>query len=66
MSYSIIKEADHEFIVRSEEQDILKTTSRRKAAKTVADANDLMRVPIPESGPGDDIQPESEPLAARK
>lgn len=42
MGYSIIKKADHEFVVSSEEQGVLKCTSRRKAAKTIADANDLM------------------------
>ncbi|CAN0473174.1 unnamed protein product [Phaeothamnion confervicola] len=42
MGYSIIKKADHEFVVSSEEQSVLKCTSRRKAAKTIADANDLM------------------------
>jgi type IV pilus biogenesis protein CpaD/CtpE len=44
MGYSIIKKADHEFVVSSEEQSVLKCTSRRKAAKTIADANDLMHI----------------------
>lgn len=44
MGYSIIKRADHEFVVSSEEQSVLKCTSRRKAAKTIADANDLMHI----------------------
>lgn len=48
MSYSIIKEADHEFVVRSEEQDVLICTSRRQAARTIADANDLLKAPAPE------------------
>ena len=52
MSYSIIKEADHQFVVRSEEQDVLKCTSRRQAARTIADANDLLRAPRPEPPSG--------------
>ena len=44
MAYSIVKKSEHEFVVRSEEQGVLKCTSRRKAAKTIADANDLMHV----------------------
>jgi hypothetical protein len=44
MGYSIIKRADHEFVLRSEEQDILKCASRREAARIIARANDLMRI----------------------
>jgi hypothetical protein len=40
--YAIIKDG-RDFIVQSEEQSIFKCTSRRRAAKLVADANGLMR-----------------------
>jgi hypothetical protein len=59
MGYKIIKESDHQFVVRSEEQDVLKLTSRRKAARTIADANDLMRVPNPDSVTAEDAQTET-------
>jgi hypothetical protein len=49
MGYKIIKESDHQFVVRSEEQDVLITTSRRKAARTIADATDLLRDQTPDS-----------------
>ncbi len=54
MSYSIIKKADHEFVVSSEEQGVLKCTSRRKAAKTIADANDLMHAKALEKPSGEE------------
>jgi hypothetical protein len=41
--YSIIK-MGNEFVVQAEERSVLKCTSRRKAARTVSDANDLMHV----------------------
>ena len=59
MGYKIIKESDHQFVVRSEEQDVLKLTSRRKAARTIADANDLMRVPNPDRVTAEDTQAET-------
>lgn len=59
MGYKIIKESDHQFVVRSEEQDLLRTTSRRKAARTIADANDLMRVENSEEASGPGSQPEA-------
>jgi hypothetical protein len=31
------------FIVQAEQQGVLKCASRRRAARTIADANDLMR-----------------------
>ena len=40
--YAIIKDGRN-FIVQSEEQSVFKCTSRRRAAKLVADANGLMR-----------------------
>jgi len=40
--YAIIKDG-RDFIVQSEEQSVFKCTSRRRAAKLVADANGLMR-----------------------
>jgi hypothetical protein len=40
--YGIIKDGGG-FIVQAEEQSILRCTSRRKAAKTISDANDLIR-----------------------
>lgn len=54
MAYSIIKKAEHEFVVSSEEQGVLKCTSRRKAAKTIADANDLMHVDALEKPSGEE------------
>ena len=54
MGYSIIKKADHEFVVSSEEQSVLKCTSRRKAAKTIADANDLMHTKVLEKPSGEE------------
>jgi hypothetical protein len=62
MGYKIIKKADHQFIVRSEDQDILKTTSRRKAAKAIADANDLMRDGISDAVVEDEALQDSEPV----
>jgi hypothetical protein len=40
--YAIIKDGK-DFIVQSEDQSVLKCSSRRRAAKLVADANGLMR-----------------------
>jgi hypothetical protein len=60
MGYKIIKESDHQFVVRSEEQDVLKLTSRRQAARTIADANDLMRAPSPVNPPSPNAQAEPE------
>lgn len=40
--YAIIKDG-RDFIVKSGEVDVFKCTSRRKAAKIIADANGLMR-----------------------
>jgi hypothetical protein len=40
--YGIIKDGSG-FIVQADEQSVLKCTSRRKAAKTISDANDLLR-----------------------
>ena len=62
MVYSIIKKADHQFIVRSEEQDVLKCTSRRQAARTIADANDLIRLQISEDSTGRRGRPKRDPL----
>lgn len=62
MVYTIIKKADHEFIVRSEEQDVLKCTSRREAARTIADANDLMRTQTSRGASGRNVRPKSERL----
>ncbi|CAN0465417.1 unnamed protein product [Phaeothamnion confervicola] len=63
MGYSIIKKAEHEFVVSSEEQGVLKCTSRRKAAKTIADATDLMHVQASENASG---QEPKAALAQRK
>lgn len=62
MGYKIIKKADHQFVVRSEEQDILETDSRRKAAKAIADANDLMRGAVPDKVFDDEAPQASEPV----
>lgn len=59
MGYTIIKQADHQFVVRSEEQDVLKCTSRRQAARTIADANDLLRARKAERPSGQDARARS-------
>jgi hypothetical protein len=41
MRYSIVR-VDHEYVVQADEKSILKMTSRRRAARLIADAAELM------------------------
>jgi hypothetical protein len=53
-NYSIVR-VGHEYIVRADEESILKVSSRRRAAKLVTDASELLdmqsQFELSESGP---------------
>jgi hypothetical protein len=61
-NYSIVR-IGHEYIVQADEKSILKITSRRRAAKLVTQAADLLQAqsasqPSPETHTGPSIAPD--------
>jgi hypothetical protein len=60
-NYSIVRIGD-EYVVRVDEKSILKVASRRRAARLVSDAEELLdSQPIPDSSP----QAQAEPSITR-
>ena len=45
-NYSIVRDGN-EYVVRADDKSLLKISSRRRAAKLISDANELMQQPPP-------------------
>ena len=55
--YSIVR-LGNEYVVRAGETSVLKTSSRRRAAKLITDAAELLRQPVPSAEKGPSIVPD--------
>jgi hypothetical protein len=63
-NYSIVR-VGHEYIVRADEENILKIASRRRAAKLVTKATELLDTQSQSSESEASSQPDNEPLVDR-
>ncbi len=56
-NYSIIRDGN-EYVVRAGEMSVLKTSSRRRAAKLITDASELLQQQVPSDTEGTSITPD--------
>ena len=56
-SYSIIRDGN-EYVVRAGEKSVLKISSRRRAAKLITDASELLQQQVPSDTEGTSIAPD--------
>ena len=60
-NYSIVR-VGHEYIVRADEENVLKVGSRRRAARLVTHASELLDMQSAPAEPATSPQPDDEPL----
>jgi hypothetical protein len=58
-NYSIVR-VGNEYVVQADEKSVLKIASRRRAARTVTDANELLEHQAPPQAPTD--TPDEQPI----
>ena len=63
-NYSIVR-IGHEYIVRADEESILKVNSRRRAARLVTDASELLAMQPEQSESETAVPPDDEPSIDR-
>jgi hypothetical protein len=63
-NYSIVR-VGHEYVVRADEESILKIASRRRAARLVTEATELLDMQLESSACEAQSQPDDEPSIDR-
>jgi hypothetical protein len=63
-NYSIVR-VGHEYIVRADEENVLKVGSRRRAARLVTHASELLDMQSESAEPETPLRPDDEPIIDR-